>query len=182
MGRIPDGLRKMIGHNIRNCRMEKYPQRGGSKQCAEDLSLFAGQHISPQQWSQWERGTRMPEEPRLKQIAEFFGKTVEWMRGDHTQPQNSDLLGESFTASDIEPESSASFPSHSEHANAYPGQPNEEVAPAESAAALFWLNRYFFDRVLTQGITVRLDQQSIDAICEKLKTALLDNHNPMKKA
>lgn len=176
MGRIPNELREQTGRNIRKCREERYPERGGGKRCAEDLSKFVGRRISPQQWSLWERGARMPEEPRLLQIARFFGKTVEWMRGEHTQPQESDSSRELPLSSETELQPHATdgqsfHPStqHGDQADAYPGHPGGELAPTESLASIFWLNRYFYDRVLTQGITVRLDPQSIDAICERLK-------------
>ena len=86
MGRIPQALRETIARNIRNCRLTKYPGRGGGKQCAEAFSRYIGKNISPQQWSPWERGMRTPDETRLEQIAAFFGKTVEYMRRDTRPP------------------------------------------------------------------------------------------------
>ena len=77
VGKITDALRKTIAHNIKQCRQAKYPGRGGCKQCAEEFG------VSPQQWSPWEGGKRTPDEIRLSQLAEFFGKPVEWMRTDH---------------------------------------------------------------------------------------------------
>lgn len=76
MGKIPQSLRESIGRNIRECRIKKYPGRGGAKQCAEDFG------VSPQQWSPWERGGRTPDETHLEQIADFFGVTVEFLRRD----------------------------------------------------------------------------------------------------
>lgn len=78
MGKIPNELRETIARNIRECRMKKYPGRGGGKKCAESFG------VSPQQWSPWERGMRTPDELRLSQIAEFFGVTVEFLRRDNT--------------------------------------------------------------------------------------------------
>ena len=78
MGKIPSELRETIARNIRECRMKKYPGRGGGKKCAESFG------VSPQQWSPWERGMRTPDELRLSQIAKFFGVTVEYLRRDHS--------------------------------------------------------------------------------------------------
>lgn len=77
MGKMPDALRETIARNIRDCRMKKFPGRGGGKKCAESFG------VSPQQWSPWESGKRTPDELRLEQIAAFFGATVEWFRRDH---------------------------------------------------------------------------------------------------
>ncbi len=79
MGKMPDALRETIARNIRDCRMNKFPGRGGGKHCAESFG------VSPQQWSPWESGKRTPDELRLEQIATFFGTTVEWFRKDHRQ-------------------------------------------------------------------------------------------------
>lgn len=85
MGRIPEELRQTISQNIRNCRMKKYPGRGGAKQCAQAFG------VSPQQWSPWERGLRIPDEMRLRKIADFFDVDVEYLRRNHDpaplQPQ-----------------------------------------------------------------------------------------------
>ncbi len=78
MGKIPDKLRKIIAENIRNCRLKKFPGRGGGKKCAEQFG------VSPQQWSPWERGGRTPDEMRLEQIAAFFDVTVEFLRRDNS--------------------------------------------------------------------------------------------------
>lgn len=77
MGKIPNELRETIARNIRDCRLKKFPGRGGGKKCAESFG------VSPQQWSPWERGMRTPDELRLSQIAEFFGVTVEFLRRDN---------------------------------------------------------------------------------------------------
>jgi transcriptional regulator with XRE-family HTH domain len=77
MGKIPNELREVIARNIRDCRLKKFPGRGGGKKCAETFG------VSPQQWSPWERGMRTPDELRLSQIAEFFGVTVEFLRRDN---------------------------------------------------------------------------------------------------
>lgn len=77
MGKMPDALRETIARNIRDCRLRKFPGRGGGKRCAESFG------VSPQQWSPWESGKRTPDELRLEQIASFFSTTVEWFRRDH---------------------------------------------------------------------------------------------------
>ena len=77
MGKMPNALRETIARNIRDCRLHKFPGRGGGKRCAESFG------VSPQQWSPWESGKRTPDELRLEQIASFFGTTVEWFRRDH---------------------------------------------------------------------------------------------------
>lgn len=86
MGKIPNELRETIARNIRECRMKKFPGRGGGKKCAESFG------VSPQQWSPWERGMRTPDELRLSQIAEFFDVTVEYLRRDNSarfaEPKN----------------------------------------------------------------------------------------------
>ena len=80
MGRIPNHLRITIASNIRECRLKKFPGRGGGKECAEAFG------VSPQQWSPWERGMRTPDEKRRAQLAEFFGVSVEYLRSDHSSP------------------------------------------------------------------------------------------------
>lgn len=87
MGKIPNELREIIARNIRECRMKKFPGRGGGKKCAENFG------VSPQQWSPWERGMRTPDELRLSQIAKFFGVTVEYMRRDNSVPKVPEHLG-----------------------------------------------------------------------------------------
>ncbi len=81
MGRIPEELRQTIAQNIRNCRMNKFPGRGGAKLCATAFG------VSPQQWSPWERGLRIPDETRLRKIAEFFGVDVDYLRKNHGNAQ-----------------------------------------------------------------------------------------------
>jgi transcriptional regulator with XRE-family HTH domain len=78
MGKIPKDLLQTIAANIRSCRVNKFPGRGGGKKCAEAFG------VSPQQWSPWERGMRTPDELRLQQIADFFGVTVEFLRRDNS--------------------------------------------------------------------------------------------------
>lgn len=78
MGKIPNELKATIAKNIRECRLKKFPGRGGGKKCAEAFG------VSPQQWSPWERGMRTPDELRLMQIADFFDVTVEYLRRDNS--------------------------------------------------------------------------------------------------
>ena len=77
MGKVPVDLRRNIAANIRNCRCSRYPKWGGSKRCAEDFG------VSPQQWSQWERGSHMPDEYRMMEIADFFGVSTAYLRRDN---------------------------------------------------------------------------------------------------
>lgn len=95
MGKIPNDLRQTIASNIRNCRMNKFPGRGGGKKCAEAFG------VSPQQWSPWERGMRTPDELRLQQIADFFGVTVEYLRRDNStkKPESMATTGDAAFAS-----------------------------------------------------------------------------------
>ena len=86
MSTIQPSLRKIIARNIRECRLERFPGRGGSKKCAAAFSLYIGQNVSPQQWSPWECGMRIPQERHLQQIAAFFGKTTEYMYCDNRPP------------------------------------------------------------------------------------------------
>ncbi|MCC8107472.1 MAG: helix-turn-helix transcriptional regulator [Planctomycetes bacterium] len=81
MGRIPKELRRTIANNIRLCRLKSFPGHGGAKRCAEALG------VSPQQWSPWERGYRTPDEMRLKQIADLFNVTVEYLRQHHSMEE-----------------------------------------------------------------------------------------------
>lgn len=73
MSRIPDKLHATIAANIRACRKEKFPGRGGGKKCAEAFGVHASQ------WSMWEN-KRTPNETRLQEIADFFGTTVSFLR------------------------------------------------------------------------------------------------------
>lgn len=77
MGKVPVDLRNNIATNIRRCRSNRFPKRGGSKQCAQAFG------VSPQQWSQWERGRHMPDEYRMIELAKFFGVSTEYLRRDN---------------------------------------------------------------------------------------------------
>ncbi len=84
--RIHPSKRVTIAKNISACRIEKFPEHGGSRKCAAEFSRYIGKHITPQQWSVWECGMRTPKEESLQQIAEFFGKTLEYMYSDNSPP------------------------------------------------------------------------------------------------
>lgn len=90
MGKIPSELRQTIAKNIRDCRMKKFPGRGGGKKCAESFG------VSPQQWSPWERGMRTPDELRLSQIAKFFDVSVEYLRRDHTVRESAPGIDDAY--------------------------------------------------------------------------------------
>ncbi|MCD7907253.1 MAG: helix-turn-helix domain-containing protein [Clostridium sp.] len=70
---LPQAVRDCIGKNIRACREMKFPGRGGQKQCAEAFG------VTQQQWSPWESGARTPNSRRLRDIAAFFGVSVEFL-------------------------------------------------------------------------------------------------------
>lgn len=80
MPKIPLELKERIARNIKECRLKKFPGRGGAKKCAEAFG------VSPQQWSPWEKGYRTPDETRMSQLAMFFGVTVECLRRDNSPP------------------------------------------------------------------------------------------------
>ncbi len=75
-------LRLIVGENIRYCREKSFPGKGGMSECAEQFG------VSLQQWSPWELGKRLPKDWRLEKIAEFFGRTVAWMRTRHDFDSN----------------------------------------------------------------------------------------------
>ncbi len=74
MGKVPVDLRVNVANNIRNCRKSRYPKWGGSKKCAAAFG------VTPQQWSQWERGAHMPDEVSMMALAEFFGVSTAFLR------------------------------------------------------------------------------------------------------
>ena len=148
MGRIPSALREIIALNIRNCRLIKFPGRGGGKKCAEAFG------VSPQQWSPWERGIRTPDEMRLSQIADFFGMSVEWMRSDH-RPQQS--AGSAALNTENAIPSSAGIPPSSSYNPAPPGSP----------ASFFWLAHRVVMSMETTGL--RLDRESLEYLAQCIK-------------
>lgn len=74
-------MRRIISENLLSLRQQKYPGRGGSKKCADEMGY------KQQQWSPWEKGTRIPSEESLTKIARFFDVPVEYLVTDHSTPQ-----------------------------------------------------------------------------------------------
>ncbi|MCC8116532.1 MAG: helix-turn-helix domain-containing protein [Planctomycetes bacterium] len=164
MGRMPDDLRAIIAHNIRVCRCERYPGRGGAKSCAEDFG------VSPQQWSPWENGRRTPDELRLQQLAAFFNVTVEYLRTDHTSPATT--VHTTRDAEKTTPDNAALSAPGCQGNQRIPGidippEPAWQPDPPGSPASFFWLARYYIEKVVTNG--VRLDKQCLDYIVEALR-------------
>ena len=77
MGKIPVDLRRNVANNIKNCRRNRNPKWGGAKQCAVEFG------VTPQQWSQWERGAHMPDEASMMELAEFFGVSTAFLRREN---------------------------------------------------------------------------------------------------
>ncbi len=166
MGKIPEQLRQVIARNIRACRMERFPGRGGGKKCAEAFG------VSPQQWSPWERGMRTPDELRLAHLADFFGVTVEYLRRDNSahgaSSKNNPLNAEPGASSNGEtPRDRANHP--------YPPMPEYSCCPfyrppmpgqplSSSIHSLCWLAERFFGDMREFGITIRLHPDDIDRI------------------
>lgn len=152
MGKIPDELRITIARNIRDCRMRKYPGRGGGKMCAEAFG------VSPQQWSPWERGMRTPDELRLSQIADFFEVTVEYLRRDNTkQPKPPPQTGGTPQGTQTSPANPFAY--------ALPGMPPMDMPG--SPASFYWLVRYFISQIIAEGLTIKIDGEAIARILRK---------------
>ena len=155
MGKIPKTLRLTIAANIRACRMKKFPGHGGCTKCAKAFG------VSPQQWSPWERGRRMPDETRLEQIATLFGVTVEYLRKDHSHilpdPPSSGVVPNSHPTT-AEPPAQRSAAMTLPHV-AFPSLRPETPGSPES---FFRLARQFIKHIMTDGITIRLDRQSAE--------------------
>jgi transcriptional regulator with XRE-family HTH domain len=163
MGKIPEQLRAIIAANIRACRVEKFPGRGGGKRCAEAFG------VSPQQWSPWERGMRTPDELRLAQIADFFGVTVEDMHRDHSAPDipagnpspnfESGVSSSKGTPNDTPNRHCGVESRPPEFSFAYcpfyrPPKPGQPLS--DNTRSLCWLTERFFGDVREFGITIRL--------------------------
>lgn len=153
MGKIPGELRATIARNIHACRMNAYPGRGGSKKCAETFG------VSPQQWSQWERGLRVPDELRIKQIADFFGKTVEYMRRDN-QLFEEKLLDATPCPGEVPvslPQSSPALETGTRQGIVgldYPPPASWKSPPPGSPESFFWLARHFVSLLETKEIQI----------------------------
>ncbi len=84
----PD-LRQVIAWRIHEGRQNAYPQWGGLTQCAVDFG------IAPQQWSQYEKGHRSPEDSNLEKIAAHLKTTVQHLM---TPPKNWASIREEWQA------------------------------------------------------------------------------------
>ena len=179
MGKIPSELREIIAWNIRACRMQKFPGRGGGEKCAEAFG------VSPQQWSPWERGGRTPDEMRLAQIADFFGVTVAWMRCDHRpklaepasqllESQESDPgIGSQSLGADPTPPNMGNMrePFGGITGTNVPPPPLWEPSSPGSAASFYWLARHFFTLLEANGLCIRLDKQSLEYLAHCIKSS-----------
>lgn len=165
MGKIPSELRETIARNIRECRLQKFPGRGGGKKCAEAFG------VSPQQWSPWERGMRTPDELRLAQIAEFFDVTVEDLRRDGRKPPpdkpptnfNEECLSPSGIGQAL---AGIGIPTGSIPGIDIPPSPTWQPEPPGSAASFFWLAKHMVTWLQTNGI--RIDKQTLNYLAELL--------------
>ncbi len=141
MGKIPNELREIIARNIKQCRVKKYPGRGGGKKCAEAFGVT-------------------PDELRLSQIADFFGVSVEWMRRDNS-PQPESKLPESPP-----PGLSAGAPPIGAVAGA-PPLPLWEYSLPGSPASFYWLAQHFVKSMEMRGL--RLDKESLEYLAQCIK-------------
>ncbi len=168
MGKIPNELREIIARNIRECRLKKFPGRGGGKRCAEAFG------VSPQQWSPWERGMRTPDEMRLSQLADFFGVTVEWMRRDNRPPpagKPQETPSPGLGAGSPTPGIGQAPPNMDSPFGGIAGvgftpPPLLNLAPPGSAASFYWLAQHFFKSIETHGL--RLDKESLECHAQHL--------------
>lgn len=135
MGKIPNELREVIAWNIRECRYNRFPGQGGSKQCAEAFK------VPPQQWSHWETGKRTPSEASLARIAQFFDKTVEYMRRDNRRPTSAGASDSSRTSLNND---------------------DEDQIILGTPESFYWLVRDFLNTIKTDGIKVRIDHSPPD--------------------
>lgn len=157
MGRIPEGLRGVIGTNIRSLRMKKYPERGGSKKCAEAFSLHIGKNVSPQQWSPWERGMRIPDEKRMEEIAEFFGVSVAFLREDHNETRSSENAD---AGAGIHPPPALG--------NFLP----PAGLPPNVGSDFYWLFAKFLADISSNGLKIRLAIEDMDYLSKRAAEAL----------
>lgn len=154
MGKIPQELRKNIASNIRECRKKKFPGRGGAKTCAQAFG------VSPQQWSPWETGKRVPDEARLTRLAEFFDVSVEYLRRDNSM-NHPFGVGQRF-----------SHPAYrQERFRLHPKRPEPENPG--SAESFYWLADWLVTTLLAKGMTV-----SIKTRDQRLEFLLQENLEP----
>lgn len=157
MGKIPDLLRQTIAKNIRECRMKKFPGRGGGKKCAEAFG------VSPQQWSPWERGMRTPDEDRMIAIAKFFGVTVPFLREDHS-PATQENQPCTHPPATGQPR----YPTP----NAGPIPMPPALPPRAGSGEVYWLLAKFFGDMVERGVTIRLPREDMDYFCDRMAEAL----------
>lgn len=144
MGKIPLELKETIARNIRECRKEKFPGRGGGKKCAAAFG------VSPQQWSPWEKGKRTPDESRIQQMAEFFGVTVEYLRRDNRPGLQSTFDADRLNAN-VRMQDIRSF--ENDYASLRQILPPD--CPPGSPASFFWLFHHFVEYIKTEGVKMR---------------------------
>ncbi len=178
MNRIPQSLRETIARNITHCRKKKFPGWGGGHRCAEEFG------VCPQQWSQWERGYRTPNEQHMLQIAQFFKTTVEDLRRDKRtppileadEPEEAEL--ESAFEDDETDESNEDDPSTVSSMRAFLASmlnpaPLANPARPGSEASYFWLARTFLQSVESKGVKhhveLHFDKESLKYLAECLK-------------
>lgn len=164
MGRIPVELRATVAHNIRACRTDAYPGRGGSKKCAEAFG------VSQQQWSQWEKGKRIPDELRMKQIAAFFGKTVEFLRRDNQPTRSTVKAPEPAERSALPPSPPPTLelgPRPGIAGLDYPPPASWQSPPPGSPESFFWLARHFV--AMLEKKEIRIDAQCMAHLAKLLK-------------
>lgn len=159
---MPAELQKTIAANIRACRLEKFPGRGGAKKCAEAFG------VSPQQWSPWERGMRTPDETRLQRIADFFGVTVEYLRRDNTvRPNRPEPPPPPMP--ERNPGQCRDCPNAGPNPYAWRLPGMSSLDPPGSPASFYLLARHVVDRLVAEGVKVRLDEDSVDRIVRKCR-------------
>lgn len=158
-------MRKIVAANIRACRKKRFPGHGGAKKCADAFG------VSPQQWSPWERGVRNPDAMRLRQIAEFFGVTEEFLR---TDPKVAAEKAARVRVTDLFSERVAGQPgvNVSPGAEPLPGWaldlPSLRKAQPGSAESFYWLAERFLDVVQRGGVKITIDMPAVSRLCELL--------------
>lgn len=154
MGKIPTELRQAIARNIRACRIRKFPGRGGATRCAEKLA------VPLSQWSQWEKGVYTPNDPRMRQIAEFFDVTVDFLKHDPSFDDTGHNPDDNPTEQTQQPAAVSNCPFFRAP---QPGQPY-----GAHSGNMCWLAERFLGSVRDSGIHLRLHPEDIDLILERL--------------
>lgn len=65
-----------MNRKIKELREKRFPGRGGATLCAEEFG------VGRQYWYDWETGKKTPGTRNQRRLAEFFGITVEELRGE----------------------------------------------------------------------------------------------------